>query len=207
MCSRGQCYRPAPLVAATVSASMRSPQQRTRRYAQSVGGTTPHPAEAVPSSHPPDSPHAVGEPAKQATTTTESQDQYTSRRGHPTRPRARQRKELRWFVSTVSAFDVPNLESRLLNRPEGEHDDWCAFLLQFSSQTSQTAAPSPSAKHSNCDMSSISWSPTLSCFDGFDFSMGYHVQCETQSECPSTRAFSTSPRPLGLGFHTISYSV
>jgi len=93
------------------------------------------------------------------------------------------RKELRWFVSTVSAFDVPNLESRLLNRPEGEHDDWCAFL-QFSSQTSQTAAPSPSAKHSNCDMSSISWSPTLSCFDGFDFSMGYHVQCETQSECP-----------------------
>jgi len=198
MCSRGQCYRPAPLVAATVSASMRSPQQRTRRYAQSVGGTTPHPAEAVPSSHPPDSPHAVGEPAKQATTT-ESQDQYTSRRGHPTRPRARHSVKnsvgscLQSVHLTCPISKAGCSTGRKANTTIG------APSCSFSSQTSQTAAPSPSAKHSNCDMSSISWSPTLSCFDGFDFSMGYHVQCETQSECPQHSGVFDKSTPLGTG--------
>jgi hypothetical protein len=42
-----------------------------------------------------------------------------------------ERKELRRFVPAVNALHVPNLEGRLINRPEGERDDRCAFPQFF----------------------------------------------------------------------------
>jgi hypothetical protein len=38
-----------------------------------------------------------------------------------------QREVLRRLMPTLNTFHVPELEGRLLGRPEGKHDDWCAF--------------------------------------------------------------------------------
>jgi hypothetical protein len=56
-----------------------------------------------------------------------------------------EREKLRRLVSALSTFHVPELESRLLNRPEGKHNNRCAFP-QFLTAGFTNRGPFPERK-------------------------------------------------------------
>jgi len=67
----------------------------------------------------------------------------------------------RRLVPAARAFHVAELEGRLLGRPEGERDERFAFPEFFTAGVANRG-PFPSGTYFNCDMSSMSCSPTTS---------------------------------------------